>query len=534
MTDRQRPSGLIVPPSADVAEAPELREIASTQNGRDITRGWVDGLTRLIPQDGLLVNRGGGDYDIYRQVLSDTQVASTLQQRRLALTQTEWVVNPGGEKRADKQAAKFLEETLTRIRWDAVCAGMHYGLFYGHAVAECLWVRNGAQIQLGAVRVRDRRRFHFDGEQRLRLRTMADANGEELPERKFWSYCTGADHDDEPYGLGLAHWLYWPVLFKRSNIKFWLIAAEKFGSPTAMGVFPPSATPDEQRKLLATLQAIQTDAGLIVPEGMAVELLEAKRAGGADYAELCQYMDNAITKLVLGQLMTSEAMGGQYKADVQDSVKDDLVKADSDLICDSFNRSVVQWLCDWNFPGAAYPTVWRQTEEPEDLNQKAERYAKMFTVGYRPTLDQVEEDFGGDWELVDQPADPANNPSLLAGQGQPGGSPLPPQQDPNQNPSPPEGEGPGRGGEAPAFAEAGKPAAQAVIDTQGDQDPGWDAVMESMLAPLFKALENGLTPEQILAKMDEWYPAMNDDALVALLTKAMAAAETVGRLEAAQ
>lgn len=483
---------------------PELGEIASTLDGRDVTRGWVTGMTRLLPQDGVLATRGSGDYELYRQVLSDTQVFAVLQQRRLALTKTEWVVNPGGDKRLDKQAAKAIEETLKAIRWDGVCAGMHFGVFYGYAVAECLWGRDGSRITLEQIRVRDRRRFHFDGEQRLRLRTASHPDGELLPERKFWSYCTGADHDDEPYGLGLAHWLYWPVLFKRTNIKFWLIAAEKFGSPTVMGTFPPGATPAEQAKLLSTLQAIQTDAGLIVPEGMSVELLEATRAGSADHASLCQYMDNAIAKAVVGQTMTSEATAGQYKADVQDAVKDDLVKADADLICDSFNRSVVRWLTDWNFPGAAYPTVWRQTEEAEDPGQIAERNAKVFATGYRPTLQQTKDTYGGEWEPVSAPADANTLPSLA-----------------------------GEGG-APSFAEGERErqTAQAAIDTEADRDPGWDAVMETLLKPIFDALEGGLTPEQILARLDEWYPALADDDLVELLARAMTAAETIGRLEA--
>ncbi len=492
----QLATGLVVPAAVAFAEGagrPLLREIAATGDGRDITRGYLDGLARRLPQDGLLLERGGGDYGLYRQVLSDIQVKAVLQQRWLGLTRTEWVVIPGGEKRTDKRAAAAIEETLKRIRWDAVCAGMQYGVFYGYAVAECLWGRDGSTITLDAVKVRDRRRFVFDGQLRLRLRTMRDSDGEILPERKFWVFCTGADHDDEPYGLGLAHWLYWPVLFKRANIKFWLIRGEKFGSPTALGIFPPAATPAEQRKLLATLQAIQTDAGIILPEGMSIELLESGRTGTSEYEALCRYMDGAIAKLVLGQVMTSEAVGGQYKAEVQDAVKDDIVKADADLLCDSFNRGPVRWLTDWNFPGAAYPTVWRQTEAPEDLNQRAERDTKIFQVGYKPTLAAIVETYGGEWE--------------------------------------PTGGRPPEEAEQTAFGEPQRRDAQARIDAEAGRDPGWDAVMEPLLAPIFDALEGGLPPEDILGRMDEWYPAMDDAALVDLLTRAITAAETLGRLE---
>lgn len=505
---------------------PELGEIASTLDGRDVTRGYVSAMTRLIPQDSVLIGRLGGDYSLYREVLRDAQVAATLQQRRLALLRTEWQVIPGGEKRADKQAAKMIEETLDRIRWDGVCASMHFGLFYGFAVGECLWGLDGARVVLEAVKVRDRARFLFDGAQNLRLRTLAKADGEGLPERKFWCFRTGSDHDDEPYGLGLAHWLYWPVLFKRANIKFWLIAAEKFGSPTAVGIFPPSATPEEQNKLLATLSAIQTDAGLILPEGMKVELLESARTGGQDYSTLCEYMDGAIAKLVLGQVMTSEAVGGQYKAEVQDAVKDDIVKADSDLLCDSFNRSVVRWLVDWNLPGAAYPKVWR-AEADESLDVRAAREKLICDMGFKPTLQHITDTYDGEWiekseaqPVAEVPPDAADA-EADAGEGLGEDSADPETDDANAFAE----------ADVPA-AQADVPAAQALIDTEGERDPGWDAALRTLLKPLMDALEDGLPPEDILARMDEWYPAMDDAALTDLLTRAIAAAETIGRLEA--
>ncbi|HHA2395755.1 TPA: DUF935 family protein, partial [Stenotrophomonas maltophilia] len=106
-----------------------------------------------------------------------------------------------------------------------------------------------------------------------------------------------ADHDDEPYGLGLAHWLYWPVLFKRNGLKFWLIFLEKFGMPTAVGKYDTNATDPEKAKLLQATRAIQTDSGIIMPKGMELALLEAGRSGTADYKALQDYMDATIQKV---------------------------------------------------------------------------------------------------------------------------------------------------------------------------------------------------------------------------------------------
>ncbi|MBL8258636.1 MAG: DUF935 family protein, partial [Candidatus Competibacteraceae bacterium] len=78
---------------------------------------------------------------------------------------------------------------------------------------------------------------------------------------------------------------------------------------------------------------------------------------------------------------------------------------DADLLCGSFNDQVVRWLVDWNFPGAAYPQVWRRTEPPADLAARSEIERRVFDMGYRPTLEQIKNEYDGDWEPV--PAAPA-------------------------------------------------------------------------------------------------------------------------------
>ena len=486
---------------------PIFGEIATTGDGRDITRGWLSPDGRLPPQDTILTEFGGQRYDLYRQVLSDWQVRATFSQRQLALTACEWEVEPGGTRRADKNAAALLDEQLKTVGWDNATQGMHFGVFYGFAVAECLYARDGATVGLDAIRVRDRARFAYDAKMQLRLLTLADSwKGEPLPERKFWSFCTGSDHNDDPYGMGLAHWLYWPVRFKRGNINFWLIAAEKFGSPTAVGWFPPNTSPEDRERLLAALQAIQTESGIRLPDGMRVELLEAKRSSGVDYKELCLYLDQAIAKVTLGQVMTSEAVGGQYKADVQNSVRQELIKADADLLCESFNRGPARWLTDWNYPGAAYPRVFRLTEPEDDLNKRAERERKVFDMGYRPTLAQVTSAYGGEWEAV-----PAKVPTP---------EPTPP--------SAPQDETP-----APAFAAPADPPADPVSPLTERLGSEADPLLSVLLEPVRKLLARSADLDEFQAGLLELYPDMDPSDFAALMAQALAVADAAGRLSAA-
>jgi hypothetical protein len=98
-----------------------LDELAGIEGGRDITRGLVDALPYLEPTDAIL-GRDGGPFalDTWHGLLDEWQVFSALEQRKNAVTRTEWEVIPGGERRDDKLAAKLLDAVLNAIRWDAV------------------------------------------------------------------------------------------------------------------------------------------------------------------------------------------------------------------------------------------------------------------------------------------------------------------------------------------------------------------------------------------------------------------------------
>lgn len=506
-------SGVLLPDD-DPRVRPVYDEIATLGDGRDITRGWVSGLLELAPQDALLAGKGGGDYTFYKQVASDWQVKSVWQQRQQALIGAEWLIEPGGPRRQDKAAADWLRETLVHVGWDRVTEKAHWAAFYGFGTAECLYARDGERVMLDQVKVRDRRRFLFDATGALRLRTLAQPQGEPLPPRKFWTVATGADHDDEPYGLGLAHWLYWPVLFKRAGIKFWLIGLEKFASPTAIGWYPANlagndeASKRERGKLLASLRAIQLDSAVALPEGMRAELLQANRSGGGDYAALCEYMDRVIARVVVGQTLTSDASksggGSQALGRVHQDVMDGIVKADADLLCESFNRGPVRWLCEWNWPNAAPPRVYRRTEPPADRNAQAERDRKIFEIGYRPTLAQVVADYGGDWEAV-PPAAPAGAAGTV-----PAGTAPPPAE----------------------FAEAAAlaPDQRALDAAVATLAPQLQPLAEALLAPLLARLESAASYEEAIDALGEALPAMNLDQLAELLARGGFAAGLHGRL----
>ncbi|WP_297772702.1 DUF935 family protein [uncultured Roseovarius sp.] len=480
-------------------------ELSGIQNGRDITRPWIGPL--LEPTDPILRTRGGGSFDIYKPILTDPQVKSVMTQRLSAVTSREWEVVPGEDTAQGRRAADWLREELLAMKFDRLTEKMLWGLFYGYSVAEQMFRRDGQLWGWEEIRVRDRVRFRFDEDCGLRLLTMSDMLiGEEMPSEKFWVFSTGADHDDEPYGLGLAHWLYWPVWFKRNGLKLWLIALDKFGMPTARGKYHPQASEDEQKKLLEAVMAIRSEAGIIIPEGMEIDLLAAPGGGSSslDYTKLHDTMDAAISKIVLSQTMTTDDGSSRSQAEVHADVADAVKKSDADLVCQSFNEGPVARLSAFNFPGVAPPRVWRKMEDPEDTSAAIARDEKLHRIGWRMTEERVKETYGDGYER----GTPA---------GENGG-------EAQGTPSPPD------------FAEHAHDSALDDLAAQIIAEGHAEAATAPLFADIAQVLE-GLGPETTLEELRDRLDGLRDApgdsaALVDLLTEASFAARLAGELGA--
>jgi len=386
---------------------PTMGEIAQDDHGIFMTQAHV--ATLLDNPDDTVLRARGRDLRIYDELLRDDQVTSTLGQRIDSVVGKETEVIPGGNRPIDQAAADFIREQIDNIgRWDDVYRKMSYGLFYGWGVGECIWRIGSKYIELADIKVRDRGRFRFNAHNELVLLSTRRPQGEAMPDRKFWTFNSGATHDDNPYGLGLAHAIYWPVFFKRNGIKFWLMFLEKFGMPTVSVGLPNGKIDDvaERRKALAVIKSIQADSGVVIPEDFVVGLIEAARSGTADYNELCERMDKAISKVMVGQTMTTDDGGSMAQAVVHKDVSSAIQKADADLVCASFNHTVARWLTDWNFPGAAYPKVWRKVEPEEDLMRRAQRDNQIAMLGYEPTEQYIKVAYGDGWVKRDAPSWP--------------------------------------------------------------------------------------------------------------------------------
>jgi phage gp29-like protein len=381
---------------------PDTNEIATTGDGRDITRPFVTDLEQ--PRDPRLL--ASQDWGVYDKILMDDQVKSCIEQRIRAVVSAEWDVLPGDEKDPRSvEAAEALKDMLGKIKWDRVSEKMLYAPFHGIAIAELIWyLSEDAKRWDFRLKVRHARRFRYDKDGQLRLITRATPRGELVDQAKFWVLTSGATNDDEPYGHGLADWLYWPTLFKRNGIRFWNIFLDKFGTPTVKATYRRGTPKEDIKKLVQALRAVATDSGVAIPEGTTIELLQAAKSGTGDFEKIARYMDEAISKVILSQTMTTQDGSSLSQAQVHAGVKLEVVKADADLKSDSFNAGPVRIWTDHNYGAdVAAPVVVRLVEEEADLKLLAETDEVQKRNGWVRSKESFRDTYGDGYERSSEP-----------------------------------------------------------------------------------------------------------------------------------
>lgn len=477
--------------AAPAPAAPELdTEVASRL--RDPFETLYLGVLRT--QDPLLLERGNEGAEIYRDLKRDGKVFSALQKRILALVSKPWQVEPVDG--TSLQDAEALTAILKGFAFDKLCQELMEAVLCGWALGEIVWTRCDNRVVPARVAQRARRRFRYVQDEEhaspaLHLLTREDmTRGTPIPDRKFIVHRVNPE-DDNPYGSGLGLQLYWPVYFKRAGVVAWNKLNDRFGTPTLWGRFPRNAGKKEKDTLFEALRAFSRDGVVMTPEGTLIELLESKVGGNITTQQaLCEYMDDWIDAVILGTEPRSKSGGAMAAASKErQDVRLDLVQADSDLLSETLNNTLIRWLCEYN--DLAPCQVYRVIKEEDDLKAQAETDNIVSEMGFELSLDQVRARYGEGWE---KKASHATAPGSVpvVGTAKPGGD----------QPEP---------GATARFAESG---ARDVIDDAIDDAVGdWEAVITPMTDPILAAIAEadaaGETAEQLLQRLGALLTAEN-------------------------
>ena len=364
----------------------------------------------ISTDDDLLRMHLAGDITRYQQLELDGTVSACLQKRKMAVVSREWALKPASDKPRDIAVTELIRKQLEEILFDNICLSLLDAILVGFVPAEIIWGQDKKQVKVQAVRTRNPARFSFvkskqaiakdvanyDGYELRLLKMGSPLTGVSLPDRKFIVFSYGSKTSN-PYGVGLGSKLWWPVLFKKEIDKASLVYADRFASPTILGFYQPT---QDAQSLENFLQSIHGGSYAALPEGYKIQLLEAQRSGTADiYRWMLEYWDKQISRIILSEMFGGEAQGlSGAPAKIDEGVRLEIVKADSDLLSAAINQTLIKWLSEYNDPSATPPWLYRIFSEEEDLNQRASRDKTLYDMGFRLTLEAVKRIYGDNYE----------------------------------------------------------------------------------------------------------------------------------------
>lgn len=384
-----------------------LNELAIHQN--------VSGFTsflKILPDPDIVLRKQGKAISVYKELTTDSHLFSVMGSRRSGVRSQEWAIDRGSAK---TRQSKIIEDLFkTKIKPFDLMGSILDAPFYGYAVMEVVWEHRDGLILPAKVVSKPKEWFAFDPSGELLLKSKKVPQGEAVPQYKFLVARNQASYEN-PYGEKILSRCFWPVVFKKGGIKFWVTFAEKYGMPFLIGKHPRGAPKEETEKLADNLEVMVQDAIAVIPDDASVEIKEASgKASSADvYEKMATFFNAEISKAVLGQTLTTEmGKSGSYAASqTHQEVRSDLITEDKHLVEDTVN-TLIGWIWELNFSGT--PPTFTLYEEEDVDKALAERDEILTKTGVKFTKNYYMKAYGfeeGDIEVVETPK-PNTPPSI--------------------------------------------------------------------------------------------------------------------------
>jgi phage gp29-like protein len=345
----------------------------------------------------------------------DCHLHACLSTLELSLAGLELQIIPASDKRRDRKIAVEVEQVLNDFgNYDE--QGTPQGLsdlighlagafYYGHAVAELVWLKKlGKLIPVAAVHVEARRfiidpatcKLHFyepfgtvpyPGVNLL----------EEYPNRfvQFTPRVLGTGVARE----GLMHPLVWAALFRNWTTRDWMNLAELAWKPWRIGKYDKDefASEADIQALLQALEFVTASGATLLPNTVELEVQWPGQKGSGHesaHERLCMFMASEMSKAILGQTMTTDDGSSYSQAQVHWKVAVDRRDSAARTIANLIRWQIVMRYLRLNYgPDTPVPRV-RLVANDVDLAQLAIVLQQLTAIGLPIATSYIYKMFG--------------------------------------------------------------------------------------------------------------------------------------------
>lgn len=435
----------------------------------------------------------------------DLHYLGLMSTRKRQVSQLPITVEAASDDPQDEADAQLVRDWLRRPTLQLELFDILDAIGKGFSATEIIWTM-GDQWVPGQLKWRFPQFFEYDqvtGEQLLLKGGETGTSGLPQPLRPYKYVIHQAQAKSGlPIRGGLARVAAWGYLFKNFTIKDWMTFLEVYGLPLRVGKYQNGTSEDDIRKLAQAVAQIGSDAGAVIPSSMMMEFVTSN-GGTANpdmFRNMCQYMDDALSKAVLGQTSSADAKAGGLgsgQADLHGEVRKDIESADAAQLSATLTRDLVEPMIMFNRGvRKRYPMLIVGRPDPIDVKAAMEAIGKALEFGvevgvsYFRKVSGIPEPKAGEEKL----SRPAQNSPEEAQEGQ-DGPPLP-EKDRSALLGPLKRAVRGKpDNEVAAAANEREPDA---IDVLVDGALGdWQGMMGGMIKPIEQLLEQAASLEEV-------------------------------------
>lgn len=330
----------------------------------------------------------------------DAHYVGILGTRRRSVAQLEPTVEAASDSAADAERADRVRDFLKRDELQGEFFDILDCIGKGISFTEIVWDNSEGQWQPERLERRDQRWFRFDRRD-LTTPLMLNATGQEEP-LKPWKFIVASIKAKSglPVRSGIARVAAWNYLFKAFTLRAWMIFTQTYGHPVRVGKYGAGATEADKATLFRAVANIGGDMAAIIPESMVIDFIEARSTGATSdlFLRKCDWLDQQLSKAVLGQTATTDAVtGGLGSGKEHRQVQEDIERADAVALAEVINRDLIRPWMDLEFgAGGPYPRLVLARPEPEDVEALARTAEAAARMGLRVSKSAVMKRLGLD------------------------------------------------------------------------------------------------------------------------------------------
>ena len=357
----------------------------------------------------------------------DPHYLGVLGTRRRSVSQIDVTVEAASDASRDVEIADMVRSWLERDELQEELFDILDSIGKGYSFTEIIWDTSEGQWQPRRLEWRDPRWFRWEQHDLTTPLYLAD-DGTRQPLEPFkYIFARMKAKSGIPARSGLARVAAWGWMFKAFTQRDWAIFTQTYGQPLRLGKYGAGSSKEDRDTLFRAVANIAGDCAAIIPQNMEIDFVESKNVGpGSDlYEKRSDWLDRQISKAVLGQTATTDAIaGGHAVGQEHRQVQEDIERADAKALSAILNRDLIRPWVDLEYgPQKRYPRLIIARPEAEDIGAMADALAKLVPLGLKVQASEVRDRAGF--------SDPDENSEVLsapATQNPPQNAPTAPQE----------------------------------------------------------------------------------------------------------